>query len=133
MKELHLIEGRNTGFPNALNALRENGSDKFIIEMDEDRQYLSVIIPVHPAFLPRKKKSVDDYENKILGESKIEVLQNKILSLLGEASMTITGISKALGYKGITKKLRTSLDMLVMEGRIEKRIEGGDIVYKTMK
>ena len=120
LKELHLIEGRNTGFPNALNALRENGSDKFIVEMDEDRQYLSVIIPVHPAFLPRKKKSVDDYENKIL-------------SLLGEASMTITGISKALGYKGITKKLRTSLDMLVMEGRIEKRIEGGDIVYKTMK
>lgn len=88
--------------------------------MDEDRQYLSVIIPGHPAFLTRKKKAVDDYENKIL-------------SLLEETSMTITGISKTLGYKGITKKLRTSLDMPVMEGRIEKRIEGGDIVYKTIK
>lgn len=27
LKELKLIEGRNTGFPNALNALKKNGSD----------------------------------------------------------------------------------------------------------
>ena len=47
LKELHLIEGRNTGFPTALNALAANGSDRLKIEMDQDRQYLSVIIPVH--------------------------------------------------------------------------------------
>lgn len=115
-KELHLIEGRNTGFPTALKALSDNGSDKFTIKMDSDRRYLSVFIPVHRSFLESKKKNLDEYENKIL-------------ELLSINSYTITEISKALGYKGITKKLRTTLDKLIVEGRIKKLINGGDIVY----
>ena len=84
MKELHLIEGRNTGFPTALKALSDNGSDKFRIDMDPDRQYLSVIIPVHNSFLP-KKKSDDEFINRIL-----EILCN--------SAMTVTEIARALGY-----------------------------------
>ena len=57
LKELHLIEGRNTGFPTALKALEDNGSDRFRIDMDSDRKYLSVIIPVHGSFLPQKNKN----------------------------------------------------------------------------
>ena len=43
LKELHLIEGRNTGFPTALKALEDNGSDRFRIDMDSDRMYLSFL------------------------------------------------------------------------------------------
>ena len=116
LKELHLIEGRNTGFPTALRALSDNGSDRFTIEMDTDRRYLSVIIPIHKSFIQNKTKKEDEYDNKIL-------------SILNNNSLTITEISKALGYKGITKKLRLTLDRLILEDKIKKEINGGDIVY----
>ncbi len=116
LKELHLIEGRNTGFPTALRALSDNGSDRFTIEMDTDRRYLSVIIPIHKSFIQNKTKKEDEYDNKIL-------------SILNNNSLTITEIAKALGYKGITKKLRLTLDRLILEDKIKKEINGGDIVY----
>lgn len=39
LKELHYAEGRNTGYPNAINALRENGSDLPMFEMNDQRDY----------------------------------------------------------------------------------------------
>lgn len=51
------------------------------------------------------------------------------MEILASGSMTITEISRKMGYKGITKKLRTALDSLVSEGRIRKVISGGEIVY----
>ena len=39
LKELHLIEGRNTGFPNAVKALRANGSPFPQIRMAPQRSY----------------------------------------------------------------------------------------------
>ncbi|MDD7536536.1 MAG: putative DNA binding domain-containing protein [Bullifex sp.] len=119
LKELHLIEGRNTGFPTALKALSDNGSDKFRIDMDPDRQYLSVIIPVHNYFLP-KKKSDDEFINRIL-------------DILCKSAMTVTEIARALGYKGITRKLRLTIDRLCDEGYIVKSIRGGDIVYICLR
>lgn len=38
LKELKLIEGRNTGFPNALNALKKNGSDMLRKHSTEPRE-----------------------------------------------------------------------------------------------
>ena len=119
LKELHLIEGRNTGFPTALKALEDNGSDRFRIDMDSDRKYLSVIIPVHRSFLPPKNKNIE-FEMKVCN-----VLYNK--------EMTITEISRALGYKGITKKLRLAIDRMTIEGTIVKSISGGEIVYRCLR
>ena len=47
--------------------------------------------------------------------------------------MTVTEISRALGYKGITKKLRLVIDRMTMEGTIIKSISGGDIVYGCLR
>ncbi|MGN1189927.1 MAG: RNA-binding domain-containing protein [Candidatus Ornithospirochaeta sp.] len=118
LKELHLIEGRNTGFPTALKALKDNGSERFKIEMDKERQYLSVIIPIHPSFRSKVTKKADDYENKI-----IEIIEG--------TPLTITEISKSLGYKGITKRLRVTIDQMVLEGRVDKKLMGVDIVYSS--
>jgi ATP-dependent DNA helicase RecG len=51
LKELKLIEGRNTGFPNAMKALANNGSDMLEFDMNQQRDYLTVTIPVHKYFL----------------------------------------------------------------------------------
>lgn len=37
LKELHLVEGRNTGIPTALRAIRDNGSPLPVFLTDEDR------------------------------------------------------------------------------------------------
>lgn len=51
LKELHLSEGRNTGVPTMLRALKDNGSMPPIFETDEDRSYFSVTFIIHSAFM----------------------------------------------------------------------------------
>jgi len=52
LKELKMIEGRNTGIPTILRSLQNNGSSKPIFETDADRSYFTVVFPVHKEFLP---------------------------------------------------------------------------------
>lgn len=68
LKELKLIEERNTGFPNAMKALKENGSETLKFEMNPERDYLSVTIPVHEYFAVNQQKSEKkaEYSGKIL-------------------------------------------------------------------
>lgn len=114
LKELKLIEGRNTGFPNALNALKKNGSDMLRFEMNPERDYLSVTIPVHPCFVKGHKK--DDRQM---------AYEEKILSFLSERPMNMTELAKAMGYKGITQKLKRTVEKLVM-GKVLSRQAGED-------
>ena len=51
LKELHLTEGRNTGFGKILRALEVNGSPKPEFETDDDHSYFISRIFVHEAFL----------------------------------------------------------------------------------
>jgi ATP-dependent DNA helicase RecG len=49
--ELHLTEGRNTGFKKILDALEANGSPKPEFETDEDRSYFITRLFVHEKFV----------------------------------------------------------------------------------
>ena len=51
LKEMHLTEGRNTGFRKILNALEKNGSPKPIFETDPDRLSFCTTLFIHPEFL----------------------------------------------------------------------------------
>lgn len=55
LKELHLTEGRNTGFGKILRALEENGSPKPEFETDEDHSYFISRLFVHEAFLKEEE------------------------------------------------------------------------------
>ena len=50
LKELHLTEGRNTGFKKILDALEANGSPKPEFETNEDRSYFITRLFVHEGF-----------------------------------------------------------------------------------
>ena len=50
LKELHLTEGRNTGFKKIIDALEANGSPKPEFETDEDRSYFITRLFVHEGF-----------------------------------------------------------------------------------
>ena len=109
LKELRLIEGRNTGFPNAIAALRQNGSELPMFKQNPDRDYLSVVIPVHPYFIKHttKQQKADDYEKQIR-----DALQEKAL--------TLTELAHALGYKGISKKLSQTVQQMILLGKLKK-------------
>ena len=111
LKELGLIEGRNTGFPNVYHALATNGSGDLSFESDEGREYVSVTIPVHPAFMDVSAKKAVAYETRVR-------------KALGDGERTLTDLAHAMGYKGITKKLSQTVDALVSRGVIERRADG---------
>ena len=50
LKELHLTEGRSTGFPKIRQALRRNGSPEVVFETDERNSYFLAHLDIHPAF-----------------------------------------------------------------------------------
>ena len=50
LKELHLTEGRSTGFPKIQQALRRNGSPDAVFETDERNSYFLAHLDIHPAF-----------------------------------------------------------------------------------
>ena len=50
-KELHLTEGRGTGFPTIHEELKHNGSPDFTIEADDEHTYFIIRIPCHPEFI----------------------------------------------------------------------------------
>ena len=60
LKEMHLTEGRNTGFRKIRNALRNNGSPEPLFETDEERTYFATTLFFHPDFV---KKELDDSQN----------------------------------------------------------------------
>ena len=122
LKELRLIEGRNTGFPNAIKALKENGSELLRFDMDDNRTYLSVTIPVHSYFLPKNSKMQKDADYK-----------QKIIDSLKDTPLTLTGLSKAMGYKSISTKLKKAVQDMLLSGVIEKTTGDGNTVKLKLK
>lgn len=54
LKELHLTEGRNTGFKKILDALEANGSPKPEFETGEDRSYFITRLFINESFLNKE-------------------------------------------------------------------------------
>ena len=59
LKELHLTEGRNTGFGKILSALEENGSPKPEFETDEGHNYFITRLFIHEAFIEKELKETE--------------------------------------------------------------------------
>lgn len=122
LKELRLIEGRNTGFPTAIQALKENGSGALRFDMDAGRTYLSVTIPVNERFLPGSR-----------GSAKEEAYRERILSALEERALSRSELARALGYKGVSARLtRTTEDMLAC-GELHNEIADGRVKLRARR
>ena len=72
LKELHLTEGRNTGFKKILDALEANGSPKPEFETDENRSYFITRLFIHEEFTrdvnQSKMNEVDEKNERSLSE-----------------------------------------------------------------
>ena len=85
----------------------ENGSDLMSFEMNEQRDYLSVTIPVHKYFSKRGNTGSEQYEDRII-------------NILKKDTLTITELAIQMGYKGITAKLTRTVNTMVKNGVLKK-------------
>ena len=116
LKELKLIEGRNTGFPNAIKALKTTGSDMLRFDMDANRNYLSVTIPIHPYFVKKPERSAKELQYR-----------EKITAALKEKPLSKNELAKAMGYKSISAKLSAAVDEMIAEQILVKVIVGNSV------
>lgn len=112
LKELEFTEGRATGIPKIIRAMRENGSPPAEFDFDEDHSYFMVRFPVHPAALevaesrttaatPQVADPVTDpVADPVAGEVTGEVT-GEVQRLLGalEGEMQRRELQAALGLK----------------------------------
>lgn len=122
LKELHLVEGRNTGIPTAIKATKANGSPLPKLLTDEERSFFSVIVPIHEAFLGKEFNQDADKENGIVGKVKRrskKQIKECILELLTTENLSANGLYKRMGYSGnASKSFRKGIEELIAEGKI---------------
>src|SRR5690554_2176072 len=56
LKELHLTEGRGTGFPTIRKAMKLNGSPEPVFETNEQSTYFLTVLHINPSFLTTNTK-----------------------------------------------------------------------------
>jgi len=80
LKELHLTEGRGTGFPKIKRAMKANGSPDPVFKTDCDRSYFMTILAAHPE--ARVSEQVSEQVIQILEFCRTERKKQEILNYL---------------------------------------------------
>lgn len=117
LKELHLTEGRNTGFQKIIRALKANGSPMPIFETDDARSYFLTTIGIHPAFTG-SNDSVNDTVSDQPSEN-----EQRILAIIREnGDLSISAMAEMLGvsYSTVSRALKG------LKGKNRIRRDGSD-------
>lgn len=117
LKELHLTEGRNTGFRKIIRALESNGSPMPVFETDEERTYFLTTIFSHPDFLTskedRKEYRKEDRNGELTDNERVvfNAIQNdrtitvvELMGVLGLSKTTTEKVVKSLKEKNKIKR-----------------------------
>lgn len=101
LKELGIVEAKNTGYPRIIKKSLENHSPLPIIEMNEERDYVTVVIPINKNFVNNNFS-----------------LEDRIIDLLQEKPLTKTELALALGYPRVVNSLSYRLNKLIKEKKV---------------
>ena len=124
LKELHLTEGRNTGFGKILRALEENGSPKPEFETDDDHSYFISRLFVQEAFLKEENtqagtekelKRSQKKEPKKGAEKKLDVLRRM------EENPMITQVKLMEEFDLTRKQVQKLIKDLREDGLVERK------------
>ncbi len=116
LKELKLIEGRNTGIPTILRAMEINGSDLPIFETDEDRSYFTVILPIHKNFLISGES---EKQKRIKTRRSLSQIKDLILQTLEqEGNLSSYELAVAMGYTKVTATVLKAIKELMNEQKV---------------
>lgn len=136
LKELHLTEGRNTGFGKILRALEKNGSPKPEFETDENRNYFITRLYIKDNFL--NKKNSQNVVQNVVQNIKIDVKTKKrrerllkILEIISENSeITIEELAIKLN---ITKRTIDRDIQYLKELKLLERKEDSLLLINNLK
>jgi ATP-dependent DNA helicase RecG len=78
LKELHLTEGRNTGFRKIRSAMRNNGSPDPVFKTDLQRSYFLTILPINPE--ANRRYEAEREEAQVEAQVKLTGTKLKIMS-----------------------------------------------------
>ena len=81
LKEMHLTEGRNTGFRKIRNALRNNGSPEPLFETDDKRTYFATTLFFHPDFVRIKG---NEYRNDTENDTENDIENDTVICNLSK-------------------------------------------------
>jgi len=122
LKELNLTEGRGTGIPKILRAIRKNGPPLPIFATNEDRMYFVARFPIHPGAIPRiTKEGSAETERagaKSQSKSQREPLNVLICRYLQAQDATAAEISAHLEQKQVSGQLKFVLKEMIGQGLI---------------
>ena len=132
LKELHLTEGRNTGFKKILDAIKRNGSPLPEFETDKEHSYFISRIFVHPDFISGMEEDKRIDETEVINDGinsekgKNEVINDGINPEKGENDGINDGINRPKGKtEVINDGIKSKLSHIAAKkrGRIEKLLE----------
>lgn len=138
LKELHLTEGRNTGFKKILNALNRNGSPIPEFETDDGYTYFISRFFIHPSFKQNNPEEKFNHKNErslseSVSESVSEYLNIEEYKILVEYVYENEHITSKIAAEKIGKSEPTArryLKKLVDLGVVEKIGRTNKVVYK---
>lgn len=111
LKELHLTEGRNTGFQKIIRALKANGSPMPVFETDDERTYFLTTIPIHPDFLVSpENEHLNEHINQT-SEYNLTDLEQRVLAAIQE-DVTVTIQEMAVALKSSRSTIVRALKSL---------------------
>lgn len=123
LKELKLIEGRNTGIPTILKALRNNGSADPIFETDEERSFFTIIIPVNKNFIEtsnRESKVTKVKESSAKTRRTPSEIRQLIIEILSsEGAVSKSKLVEKMGYSKLTETVSNVIGELISEHKIK--------------
>lgn len=132
LKELQITEGRATGIPKIIRAMKQNGSPPPEFESDEERSYFLARFPVHPhdeaarelATAPKPESRPESWRSRPewRPEWGPESLHNRIMQILQTRLHSRAGISKALGHTSVSGAAKNALTDLLEQGLVEYTI-----------
>ena len=117
LKELDLAEGRSTGIPKILRAMRENGSPAPAFESDEDRTWFLVRLPAHERACPEQPGQETEQDTEQDTEQVSHHVKQLINALDGELSRAELQAALGLAHRPhfISTYLRPALDAGLIE------------------
>lgn len=121
LKELHLTEGRNTGFQKIIRAMKSNGSPMPIFETDEERTYFLTTFLIHPDFIVSNddgNEYANEYKNDTIPKKLTDNEQLVLNAIRMDATVTIV---KMAGLLGLSKATITRATKNLREKKIIDR------------
>ena len=119
LKELKMVEGRNTGIPLIVNAMKQNGSDLPAFKTDERRSFFRVILPIHPVFAKERVEQLVQPERRKNSRRTKDEIRQLIIVALRQKELSMREIAALLGYAKLTDTVRTIVKELLENGEAE--------------